>query len=56
MEPPHQEDAQCQAMGDQDQGGVVGKAASIDVTNHVVLKDGNAIIHICTRLAIGEPA
>ena len=46
MEPAHEEDAQCQAMREQHQRGVVPEAACVYVPDHVILKDGHAVIHI----------
>lgn len=46
VEPAHEEDAQGEAMRHQDQAGVVAEAAGVDVADHVVLKDGHAVVHI----------
>ena len=54
MKPAHEEDTQGQAVCDQDQRGVVSEPAGIDVSDHVVLKDGHSIVDIRPRLAVGE--
>lgn len=54
VEPAHQEDAQCKAVRDEHERRVCCVTASVDVPHHVILKDGHAVVHICTRLAVGE--
>ena len=46
VEPAHEEHAQCQAMREQHQRGVVPEATCIDVSDHVILKDGHSVINI----------
>ena len=54
VEPAHEEDAQGQAVGDQHQRGVVPKPARVDVPDHVVLKDGHAVVDVRAGLPIWE--
>ncbi len=46
VEPAHEEDSEGQAMSEQHQGGVVPEAASIDVPDHVILKNSHPVIHV----------
>lgn len=43
-------------MRHQHQASVVGKAPRIDVSDEVVREDSDAVVHVSTGLAIGEPA
>ena len=46
VEPSHEEHSQCQAVCEQHQGCVVPETACIDVSDHVILKDGHPVVHI----------
>ena len=52
--PAHEKDAQREAVRDKDKVGV-SKAPHEHVARQVVLKDGQAVIHVGTGLAVGEP-
>mmetsp|Transcript_6309 Transcript_6309/g.39307 ORF Transcript_6309/g.39307 Transcript_6309/m.39307 type:complete len:320 (+) Transcript_6309:2074-3033(+) len=54
MEPTHEEDPQRESMGDQAQAGVSREPSCIDVSHQVIFKDGDAIVHVCTRLSVGK--
>lgn len=56
VEPPHEEHPHCQSMCHQAYVGVVTKLARLHVTNEMIFKYGDTVVHITAAFTVWEPA
>jgi hypothetical protein len=54
VEPAHEEDAQREAVHDDDNGCVLTEEAGIDVTHQMVFEHREAVVHVRARFSVRE--